>query len=197
MSNTLDNMKIHSSVLAKKLKNGEITVIPTDTIYGLTTSAFLPKSIERIYQIKKRNPEKPLIILLSVISDLSLFEIKIDKYTKKILETVWPGKVSVVLPCLNRRFHYLHRGNDSLAFRLPAKTDLKNLLKITGPLVSTSANPEGKHSAKTITKAREYFSNSVDCYIDEGLQKSLPSTLIEIKDGKVKILRQGGEKVKI
>ncbi|MFA6159805.1 MAG: L-threonylcarbamoyladenylate synthase [Parcubacteria group bacterium] len=188
-------MKIHPSVLAKKLKQGEIAVIPTDTIYGLSTNALLKDSVENIYRIKGRAPEKPMIILISKISDLELFNIKINKSTAKILKKVWPGKVSLILPCNSKKFHYLHRGTGSLAFRLPAKTDLINLLKITGPLVSTSANPEGKTSAKTIVQAKKYFGDSVELYADEGLLKSAPSTIIEITNGKVKILRQGEKRL--
>ncbi|MFZ2975401.1 MAG: L-threonylcarbamoyladenylate synthase [Candidatus Moraniibacteriota bacterium] len=184
-------MKTYSSVLAKKLKNGAIAVIPTDTIYGLSTNALLKDSVERIYHIKGRAFEKPLIILISKISDLVLFNIKINKDTQNILEKIWPGKVSVILPCPSKKFHYLHRGNNSLAFRLPAKNDLVNLLNITGPLASTSANPEGKSPAKTIKEAKKYFGNSVNFYVDEGPQESLPSTLIKIKNGKIEILRQG------
>lgn len=188
-------MKIHSSVLAKKLKNGEIAVIPTDTIYGLSTNALIENSIEKIYKIKGRASEKPIIILISKISDLALFNIKINKSTEKILKKVWPGKVSVILPCHNEKFSYLHRGKKSLAFRLPKKESLLQILRLSGPLASSSANPEGKLPAKTIKEAKKYFGNSVDFYVDEGPQKSLPSTLIKIKNGKIEILRQGEEKI--
>lgn len=188
-------MKTYPNVLTKKLKQGEIAIIPTDTIYGLAANALLPNSVERIYPIKKRNPEKPLIILLSKISDLALFEVKIDNSTKKILREVWPGKVSVILPCSDKKFHYLHRGTNSLAFRLPAKDTLLDLLKITGPLVSTSANPEGKPCAKTVSEAKKYFGDRIDFYVDEGPLESAPSTLIEIKNGRIKILRQGEKRL--
>lgn len=188
-------MQSYKIILSQELKEGKLAIIPTDTIYGLATSAFLPDTVEKIYQIKKRNPRKPIIILISDIIDLALFNITINKNTKKILEKVWPGKVSVILPCPSKKFYYLHRGTNSLAFRLPAKNDLVNLLKITGPLVSTSANPEGKPYAKTIAQAKKYFGNSVDFYVNEGSLKSSPSTLIEIKNGKINILRQGEKKI--
>lgn len=183
-----------NQTLSQKLKQGEIAIIPTDTIYGLSTNALLKDSVAEIYRIKGRASEKPMIILISKISDLALFNIKIDKDTKKILEKIWPGKVSIILPCNSKKFHYLHRGTDSLAFRLPAKTNLVNLLKITGPLVSTSANPEGLPPAETIAKAKEYFEKEISIYINERTLNSSPSTLIKIKDGKIEILRQGEKK---
>jgi L-threonylcarbamoyladenylate synthase len=185
-------MKLDNNMLAQKLKTGKIAVIPTDTIYGLSAGAFLPASVEKIYQLKKRDPKKPLIILISSIEDLKLFEIKFDAKTKKVLEKVWPGKVSVILPFSNKKFYYLHRGQKSLAFRMPKKENLLKFLKMTGPLVSTSANVENLPFAKTIPEAKKCFGKKVDIYVNEGKLNSKPSKLIRIENGKIKILERGG-----
>lgn len=171
--------------------SGGVGVLRTDTLYGLIGSALSKKSVEKIYKLKKRKPDKPFIILISSIKDLAIFKIKIDSKTKKFLHKTWPGKVSVILPCRNRRFHYLHRGADSLAFRLPANKKLKDFLKRTGPLVVPSANPEGLKPARTVKQARKYFGDRVDFYIDSGRFSGLPSTIIAIKDEKVIIVRFG------
>src|SRR3989339_500374 len=81
------------------LQKGGIGVIPTDTIYGLVGQASKPKTVERIYQTKKRNPPKPLIILIKSLDDLNLFNIKQTKKLKLKLKEFWPGKVSVIMPC--------------------------------------------------------------------------------------------------
>lgn len=176
---------------SKKLLDNKIGVIPTDTIYGIAASALSKKAVARSYKILKRNPKKPFIILISSISDLALFNIKLDSSTQNILETLWPGKISVVLPCLSPKWKHLHRGTQSLAFRLPKKAGLQKLLKLTGPLISTSANPEGAKPAETIVKAKDYFRDQVDFYVDGGKIKSLPSTLVEIKKGQLSVIRQG------
>ncbi len=182
-------MKLNDKKLIQELKSGAIAVIPTDTIYGLAGSAQNQKTVERIYKIKRRNPKKPYIILISSLEDLKLFRIKIDKNTKKLLKKFWPGKVSIIFPCENKKLSYLHRGKNSLAFRLPAKKYLLNLLKKTGPLVAPSANPEGLESAKTTVEARKYFGKNVDFYVSAGKLKSLPSKLIIIQKEKVLVLR--------
>lgn len=173
------------------LKNDGIGVLPTDTIYGLVGSALARKTVERIYKVRKRNPPKPFIILISSLKDLELFGVKLDEMTRKLLKKFWPGPVSVILPCLSRKFSYLHRGTKTLAFRLPKLRWLRNFLQKTGPLVAPSANPEGLPPAKTIQEAKKYFSNKVDFYVDAGKLESPPSTLIEIKNDKIKIIRQG------
>ncbi|OGI27680.1 MAG: threonylcarbamoyl-AMP synthase [Candidatus Moranbacteria bacterium RIFOXYB1_FULL_43_19] len=176
-------------------KRNRIGVIPTDTIYGVAASAWSKKTVERAYKIMKRNPKKPFIILISSTRDLTLFSIKIDSTAKNILKKIWPGKVSVILPIKTKKFEYLHRGTKTLAFRVPKKKSLINLIKKTGPLISSSANPESIKSAETIAEAKKYFGNKVDFYTGGGKMKSLPSSLVEIKSGRVSIMREGSGKI--
>lgn len=174
-------------------------------------SALSKKAVARIYKLRKRNLKKPMIILISSFEDLDIFGIRINRAIKKILKKFWPasakapsfaeasagrsagkpGAISIILPCWSKKFSYLHRGTKSLAFRLPAKKVLVNLLKKTGPLVAPSANPEGLPPAKTIKEAKKYFGNRVDFYIDAGKLVSSPSTLIAIKNNQIIIKRPG------
>lgn len=185
-----------ASDAADSIKKGGVGVLPTDTVYGLVASALQPASVERVYRLRKRNPDKPMIILISSLEDLKLFDIKLDEESKKILMTFWPGQVSAILPCLSEKFFYLHRGQDSLAFRWPDKKDLLELLRKTGPLVAPSANQEGKEAAKTIAEAREYFGEKIDFYVDQGEQDCPPSTLVSIEKGEIIIKRQGAIGIK-
>ena len=201
------------------ISNGGIGVLATDTIYGLVGSALSKKAVAKIYKLRQRNTKKPMIILIGAIKDLFLFGIKLDGKTKKLLNKFWPGKISVILPCLHKKFFYLHRGTKTLAFRLPAvvsasvkatadkkaladksagkpaKKNLIKLLKLTGPLVAPSANPEGLPPAKTIKQAQKYFGNKIDFYVDEGKLSSKPSTLAAIKNGQIIIKRKGAVKI--
>ena len=170
--------------------------MPTDTIYGLAGRVLDKKAVEKIYKIRKRNQKKPLIILIGSPNDLSLFGIKLTLKNAGILKKLWPGPVSVILPCRNQKFSYLHRGTETLAFRLPKLKWLRNLLEKTGPLAAPSANWEGYPPAKTIEEARKYFKNRVDFYLNSGKLESPPSALISIKDGKIKIIREGTAKIK-
>lgn len=174
------------------LKNNGVGVLATDTIYGLVGSALSKRAVERIYQLKKRTPNKPFIILISDLNDLNHFNIKIDEFTKKLLQKIWPNPISVVLSCNDKKFAYLHRGTKTLAFRIPDKPNLLKLLKSTGPLIAPSANPEGLPPAQTIKEAKKYFGDNVDFYQNEGKLISLPSTLIKIENQKIITLRQGG-----
>lgn len=175
----------------KILKNGGVIILPTDTIYGLVGQALNKNVVEKIYRLKKRTPDKPFIILISKLKDLNHFNIRTSRNIKAFLQQIWPSPVSVILDCPDNRFSYLHRGSKSLAFRMPDKKSLLDIIKQVGPLVAPSANPEGLPPAQTIIQAKKYFESQVDFYIDEGQISGLPSTLIQIKNTKVKILRQG------
>lgn len=174
------------------LLQGKIVIIPTDTIYGIVGSALNPQIVEKIYTLRKRNLLKPMIILISSLDDLEKFEVKITDKQKEFLKKNWPNPLSVILSCYSKKFAYLHRGTNSLAFRMPKDENLLNLLKKIGPLVAPSANIEGEKPSETINMAKEYFSDAVDLYIDRGIIRANPSILIKLdKEGKTTVLRQG------
>lgn len=177
--------------IIKKILNNGIGVLPTDTLYGLAGSALSREAFDRIFELKKRNSQSPFIILINSIEDLKLFDIEIGDESRKILDKYWPGKISVILPCNSEKFSYLHLGTKTLAFRMPDKKDLLELLKQTGPLLAPSANYFGEIPALTIEEAKSYFGDSVDFYIDEGKLESLPSTLIKMENERVAVLREG------
>lgn len=192
----MDFKTLKSEQLVKIIKNGGVGVLPTDTIYGLVARALDKRTIERVYKIKGRSYNKPLIVFITSIKGLSLFDVKLDVNTKKVLKKVWPGMVSVVLPVPRKKFEYLHQGTKTIAFRYIVKPELAAFVRKTGPIVGTSANPQGLPSAKTLDEAKKYFGNTLDFYVNGGWLEALPSTLISIKDGEIKILRQGEVKVK-
>lgn len=177
--------------LIKILSENGVVVMPTDTIYGLVGKALEKETVERIYNIKKRAPEKPCIILIGNIDELNKFDIVLSEGQKKELEKYWPGPISIVLSCSDESFEYLHRGTKTLAFRLPTSQTLQNLLLQTGPLIAPSANTETMFPSKNIEEAKGYFGNSVDLYVDGGEIETKASKLIKLNnDDSVIVLRE-------
>jgi L-threonylcarbamoyladenylate synthase len=180
------------------IRKGGIGVVPTDTMYGVVGSALMPKTVERIYAVRKRRPDKPFIILISGMEDLRQFGVAITKENESFLKGVWPGKVSVILPCDEERYDYLHRGTRTLAFRLPKSAWLRRFIKQTGPLVAPSANPERMQPAETVREAKAYFGNAVDLYLSAGRRlKGVPSTVVLYEKGRIRITRQGSVKIRV
>lgn len=167
------------------LMAGGVAVLPTDTIYGLHALANNSSAVDRIYTLKGRDRAKPFIILISSQEDLKAFGVSVDQKLADLLSTYWPGPNSIILPVTDDRFDYLHRGNKSLAFRIPAYSLLLQLLHKTGPLVSTSANPSTETPAKNIEQARAYFGDYVDFYLDVGALNNLPSRVFKQKENQL------------
>ena len=185
MENIWNNEK-----LSQTLEDG-VVVMPTDTLYGIVGRARNVSTVNRIYEIRKRSPEKPCIILIGNIKELANFSIILPEKQKRVLQEYWPGPVSVVLDCEDEFFFYLHRGTKTLAFRMPLSEKIRALLTKVGPLIAPSANPEGLSPAEDISKAEEYFGTSVDMYVDGGKIYGKASKVIKLhKDGSVTILRE-------
>lgn len=187
----MKSYKFEDLNLAARIKKDAVGILPTDTLYGIVGRAESKEAVKKIYNLKDRDSQKPFIILIGSLLDLQKFGIKPDEKTKKFLSQIWPGKISVILPCQDKKFEYLHRRKKSLAFRLPASKKLMALIKKTGPLVAPSANPEGQKPAETIKEAKNYFKQAVDFYVAGGRLQGAPSTMVEIKKGKINLIREG------
>ena len=187
----------NDSNLIKVFKNNSIAVMPTDTIYGIVGSALSKSVVERIYDIRKRAPQKPCIILIGDINELHEFSIHLSDKQKEKLEEYWSFDVtqdlrptSIILDCNDYRFSYLHRGTKTLAFRIPLNLELRNLLKQTGPLIAPSANPEGLLPAQNIEEAKKYFAEAVSLYVDGGEITGKASKIIRLNsDGSTFTIR--------
>lgn len=182
--------------VADVLQRGGVAVIPTDTLYGIVARALDKKAVRRLYRIRRRTPRKPFIILISSVKDLAAFDVRPNAVASRFLKTVWPGKVSVILPCRSKKFSYLHLGTKTIAFRLPGPQRLRTLLKKIGPLVAPSANPEGEKPAETIAEAKKYFGTAVDAYLNAGRLHSKPSTLISLTSSAPQVLRRGSAEIR-
>lgn len=173
------------------LKHGGLAVIPTDTIYGIVARARDRKAITLLYRIRRQTAKKPFIVLIDRIARLREFGIHPTLAQKLFLKKVWPGKVSVILPCALRQFSYLHLRTKTLAFRLPKSKRLLALLEKTGPLVAPSANLEGEKPAETVSEAKKYFGSRVDAYVGGGRMRGTPSTIVSLLGSSPKVLRRG------
>jgi L-threonylcarbamoyladenylate synthase len=174
---------------ANLLNNGKVGIIPTDTIYGISCPASQKELVERIYKIKARGYNKPFIILISSKEELNKFEINTIKNNGEVFNKYWPGPVSIILDVNRGKYRYLHRGTKTLVFRVPKHAKLIELLKKTGPLVSTSANISENIPVKCIGEAEKIFGNKLDFYLDAGYLNNPPSKIVRIVDDKEIIVR--------
>jgi tRNA threonylcarbamoyl adenosine modification protein (Sua5/YciO/YrdC/YwlC family) len=171
---------------------GAIAVIPTDTVYGVVARATDQVAVARLYELKHRH-HKPGTLIAANIDQL--VELGIPRRYLSAVEQFWPGAISVVIPC-GPELDYLELGQSSLAVRIPDQSSLLELLLVTGPLLTSSANMPGEPTANTVAEARAYFGNQVDMYQDGGdLSGHAPSTVIRVVDDAIEILRDGAVKI--
>ena len=185
-------MRIVSSltdeIVATTLLRGGVVFARTDTIYGLLARADDEKAVERVYQLKGRNPEKSPIVL---IADTGQLYDAVPQEATELVRQQWPGRVSIILPSVIAP-SWIQRHNHSVAYRLPALPELQSLIGRTGPLVAPSANPESRPPAANVPEAVAYFGDGVDIYIDGGevAKDTPPSRLLRIHaDGSLEQLR--------
>ena len=174
------------------LKRSGAGFMPSDTIYGLSCRALDEQAVGRAQKLKKRDSNKPLIVLISDVEMLNLLSISSSEVEPA--KKYWPGPLTLICSA-PRAPGWLQLGTKTLAVRIPSNKDLVNLIQKVGPIVSTSANLQGQKPLTTAAKAIKVFGEKLDFYIDAGKLTGKPSTLVEVEDGKLKIIRQGAMKL--
>ncbi len=175
--------------LVTRLVRGEIGIIPTDTIYGLVCRATDPTAVMQLYALKHRE-NKPGTVIAADTQQLEALGLAHD-HLEQASES-WPGPVSVLIPASDQ-LSYLAQSKPELACRVVSgPPQLLELLRVVGPLLTTSANAPGEPPANTTHEAQRYFDESVDFYVDNGdLSGKLPSTLVRITATGTEVLRSG------
>jgi tRNA threonylcarbamoyl adenosine modification protein (Sua5/YciO/YrdC/YwlC family) len=179
--------------LINLITSGAVGVLPTDTVYGLVAAVRSPQAVTKLYATKPRELAPGTIIAASV-DDLVSAGFRLDQL--KQVEHYWPASLSVVLDAENIDPDIKQVRTD-LPVRIPNNPALANLLKQTGPLMTTSANAPKQPTSTSIAMAESYFGDSIDYYVDGGdLSNRPPSTIIGIKpDNSIEIYRQGAVEI--
>jgi L-threonylcarbamoyladenylate synthase len=173
------------------LKRGKIIVYPTDTIYGLGCLATDKKAIRRILKMKKRQRNRPMIILVSSMIMINKY-CNISEKQRRYLKKIWPGPISAIFKSRGILPSELTSGLDSLAARLPNNNFLiKIIKKINAPIVSTSLNISGSRNLTKVTKIEQIFKkDKPDLVINVGEIKNRPSKLVDLRDiNYIRVLR--------
>lgn len=184
------------------LKNGGIVIIPTDTVYGFSGIVDLKnasahfKTDAKIRAIKGRAETKPLIQLIAKPEDIRLYT---DDDIPSSLLAKWPGALTIIVHIKEDAPLAATAIPESrtVAFRCPGDEWLRKIIENCGtPVFSTSVNRSGQPVLDTTNSIASEFENEVNLIIDDGDKKgALPSTLVTIETGNVKVLRQGSVKI--
>ncbi|WP_022932960.1 L-threonylcarbamoyladenylate synthase [Treponema bryantii] len=201
---------------ADTLRNGGIVIIPTDTVYGFSgivdlvnsdtaasdtsaTTATAHATFQtdaKIRAIKGRAETKPLIQLIAKPEDIRLYT---DDDIPPELLAKWPGALTIIVHIKDNSPLAATAIPESrtVAFRCPGDEWLRKIIaSCQAPIFSTSVNRSGQPVLDTTNAITQEFANEVDLIIDDGDKKgALPSTLVSIENGNVKVLRQGSVQI--
>jgi L-threonylcarbamoyladenylate synthase len=177
---------------AASIGNGEIVVLPTDTVYGVGADAFDPAAVRRLLRAKGRGRDMPPPVLVSATGTLDALATDVTSQTRKLVETFWPGPLTVV--CRQQASLQWDLGDTrgTVAVRMPDHDVARSLLDRTGPLAVSSANVTGQAAARTALEAETMLGDSVQVYLDDGpTGAGDPSTIVDVTREVPVVLRLG------
>lgn len=189
--NKIDKNKLIE--VAEYIKNGEIIVFPTETVYALGSNGLNEESIKKIYKIKNRNINKPINLIVSSIEMIESITKDITPLEYKIMENFFPGPLTIILKKNNLVPDILTNYGDTVGIRMPDDEIALMLSEYSGlPIAAPSANISNKPSGTNINDIYNDFKDNVSIYIDSGESKiSIPSTIVKVENNEIKILREG------
>ncbi len=163
---------------AALLRTGAVVAFPTDTVYGL--AAATPAGVDRIYALKGRAAEKPLVLMVASPDDLG-DRARLSPIALRYMRRFWPGPLTLVL----------RSGEGTVGVRVPDHELALALLRAAGPLWTTSANRSGGPESMTADQVMEALPE-VDAVLDGGRAPGgTPSTVLDLSGSRPVVLREG------
>jgi L-threonylcarbamoyladenylate synthase len=177
----------------KAITTGGLVIFPTRGLYGLGADAFNPDAVKRIFRIKGRAPNKPLLVLISDPADVNRLASATSPATRHLMHCFWPGGVTFVLPAREELAVELTGGSKKIGVRRTAHPVAAALVQTFGaPLTGTSANISGAGGSARISQIDPALIDAVDLVLDCGALAGGPgSTVVDLSAAAPVILRQG------
>ena len=192
MENVLDATDPQALIMAQRVAaNGGVIVFPTDTLYGMACDPRNPEALARVYDIKGRSAQKALPVLVGGLDQLVEIVSEVPEKARHLLETFWPGPLTIVLPKQPGLPAEL-TPYPGVAVRMPNHPFALALLQAFGPLAVTSANLSDHANPGTAEEVLAQLGNSVDLVIDSGrLEIGRGSTILDCGSETLVLLREG------
>ncbi len=175
------------------LRRGELVGMPTETVYGLAADARNPTAIARIFALKGRPADHPVIVHLSDAEHMRAWAKEIPDYAWQLANEFWPGPMTLILQKLPGVLDQITGGQDSVGLRVPNHPiALKLLAEFDDGLAAPSANRFGHISPTTAQHVRDEFGAELEVILDGGAaQVGIESTIIDARTPELRILRPG------
>lgn len=182
----VDDLRAVAEILAA----GGVVAVPTDTVYGLACDPRSEAAVDRVYAIKRRPQGMELSILGAEVEDLAAHG-ALDERARRLGAAFWPGPLSLVVPVARPGAFAVPRCGASVSVRIPDSDVLRALLRLTGPLATTSANRHGAAPASSPGEVGAALGADVDAVLDGPPAGGRPSTIIDLSEAPPRVLRAG------
>ena len=179
---------------AEILKRGGLVAFPTETVYGLGADASSREAVARLYAVKGRPGEHPVIVHFADAAGAFTWAREVPETARKLAARFWPGPLTLILKRAPHVGDFVTGSQDSVGVRVPAHPLARELLEdFGGGLAAPSANRFGRVSPTTAQHVRDDLGNDVDAVLDGGpCGVGLESTIVDLSRGAPVLLRPGG-----
>lgn len=178
----------------KTIQKGGVVVLPTETVYGICTSALDKKAVKRIFNIKNRPLNRPLGIFIDKVTRVKALARGISPLAKRLMKRYWPGPLTLIFERTSQVPNILVAGESTVGIRIPDHPVVLRLLKTAKvPLVQTSANKSGKKAPRTVKEVlKQLGKEKINLILDGGRTRiGKASTVVDMTKHPPAILRKG------
>jgi L-threonylcarbamoyladenylate synthase len=170
-----------------------VIAYPTETVYGLGANIYHESAVRRIFQLKRRDPAKPLSVMISSIEDLNELCQEVPQYSDTLMNAFWPGPLTLIFKASKNVPSYVASQDKKIGLRIPNHPITKALMSLHGqPVTSTSANIAGAEEPSEAQHVLDSFGDKIDLLIDGGACRvKIPSTVLDVTGEEPKVLREG------
>ena len=188
----LDDSASTDQHAAQIVARGGVIAFRTDTFYGLGADPFKPAAVRKIKELKGREENKPILVLISDLEQLDRLIEERSSAFDTLANSFWPGPLTIIGQANIQLPPELTAGTKTVGVRLPDDDRVRSLVSACGgALTATSANPSGEPPARTADDAARYFCDRVDLIVDGGVAKTdQPSTVVDTT-GAARLVREG------
>ena len=181
----------HLERIAEILQQDGVIAYPTDTLFGLGCLASRKKAVDRILQIKGRDPKKPMSILCADMEMLCRYTRHLDTPTFRLLKQMLPGPYTALLPASRAVPRYL-QNKQVVGLRIPDQPFCLALTRLLGePIITTSANLAGQPTLNTAWELEEELGHALDLVVDCGQPGGVGSTIVDLSGEEPVLVREG------
>ncbi len=180
-------------IASNAILNGSVISLATDTFYALGADPFNLRAVEQIYQIKGRQPWKPLLLLIDSIDQAESIAQKIPDLFYEIAEDFWPGPLTIILRAAKHVPLKITGGTGTVGMRIPNFDLARNLVQaIDLPIVGTSANLTAHPPCSSADEVLNQLGGRIELILDSGrLAAVAPSTIIDLTKDPPAVVREG------